>query len=271
MRRVLLACVAVALVATACSDDPETLAIVASSDLAIGTERVLVGLALPDGTRLGSPDLAVDFFFYPEDDPDSAHVASGSFMWIVENGSGLYRVDAEFDRPGIWFVEAAPEDGGRLEPVAFQVRSDPFTPAVGETAPASDSLTSADAALEEITTDPDPDPRFYEMSVAEAVTSGRPSVLVFATPAFCQTAACGPMLEDIKSIAGDHPDVNFVHVEIYEDFEPGVFPGLENLAPAVVEWGLNTEPWVFVVDQNGSVAARFEGVLDIAELAPLLS
>ncbi len=249
----------------------DTIAVVASSDLATGTERLLVGLATPEGARLGGPDVEVEFALYPADDPDASQTTAGSFVWIVPEGSGLYRVAAEFDRPGIWLVEARPAGGDALEPVPFEVRVDPFTPAIGEAAPASPSLTVHDGPLEDITTDRRPDPRFYEVSVAEAVTSGRPSVIIFATPAFCQTAACGPMLEDVKSIARDHPDVNFVHVEIYEDFEPGVLPGPDKLAPAVIEWGLNTEPWVFVVGADGNVVAKFEGVLDVAELEAHLS
>jgi hypothetical protein len=59
-------------------------------------------------------------------------------------------------------------------------------------------------------------PRFYELSVDEAVTSGRPTVVVFATPAFCQSATRRPIVELVREVADDHPEVDIVHVEPYD-------------------------------------------------------
>jgi hypothetical protein len=89
-------------------------------------------------------------------------------------------------------------------------------------------------------------------------------VIVFATPAFCTTAICGPTMETTKAIALDHPDVNFVHVEVYENIDDPQGELVE--VEAVTEWGLQTEPWVFVVDAEGTVSARFEGTVGAAEL-----
>jgi len=35
----------------------------------------------------------------------------------------------------------------------------------------------------------------------------------------------------------------------------------------VARWRLPTEPWAFVIDRKGNVAARFEGVFSTGELA----
>ena len=92
-------------------------------------------------------------------------------------------------------------------------------------------------------------------------------MIVFATPKFCQTAICGPTLDTIKEIAPSYPDVTFIHVEVFTNLDD-----VDNLAvvPSVTEWGLPTEPWIFVVDANGLVAARFEGVVTGEELAAVL-
>jgi hypothetical protein len=105
------------------------------------------------------------------------------------------------------------------------------------------------------------------MSIAEAVASGRPSVIVFATPKFCQTAICGPTVDRILEIKPSFPEVNFLHVEVFTNLDD---PDNLQLVPAVSEWGLPTEPWVFVVDATGIVVARFEGVVDAAEIAAAL-
>lgn len=74
--------------------------------------------------------------------------------------------------------------------------------------------TASTAVLEEITTDPAPDVRFYQLSLDQAARSGTRTVAVFSTPAFCRTATCGPMLDQVKDLAPSYPDLNFVHVEI---------------------------------------------------------
>ena len=95
--------------------------------------------------------------------------------------------------------------------------------------------------------------------------------MAFSTPAFCQTATCGPTLEVVKQVATNHPDdVDFVHVEVYTNLDAGSFEGLE-LVPAIDDWRLPSEPWVFVVDGSGIIAAAFEGALAAEELEAALA
>jgi hypothetical protein len=72
-----------------------------------------------------------------------------------------------------------------------------------------------------------------------------------------------------KSVAADHTDVTFVHVEPYD--VPKALDGELVNVPAVGEWGLPTEPWVFVVDAEGNIAARFEGTVGADELDQALA
>lgn len=280
MRIAVALAVALALGLTACGgSDGEAVpnpdgpfAVRASSDVAVGSSRLLVGIAMADGTRLGSPDDPVSFRIAPLDDPEAVRTFPAAFVWIVEGVNGVYAATIETDRAGGWSVEVVPDDGTTVAPSAFEVFEEPLTPAVGTPGIRVASPTTADHAIEEITTDPEPDPRFYELSLDEALDSGRPTVVVFATPAFCQTAACGPMLEIVKEAADAHPGVDFVHVEVYEGFrEPGFAPDASHLAPAVRAWGLPSEPWVFVTDASGVVTAKFEGVLSPGELAEALA
>jgi hypothetical protein len=278
MRRV-LALAALAMVGSlaACSSGaseafPEgALAVVASSDVAVGSDRLLVGVSLPDATRLGSPDDGVSIEIAPLDGPEDVRTFPADFIWIVPDAVGIYRAQIETDRPGAWSVTVVPDDGAVVAPSALQVKAESLTPAVGSTAIAVATPTLEDSGIEELSTDPDPDPAFYEISLDEAFASGRPTVVVFATPAFCQTAACGPMLDNVKHIADGYPDVNFVHVEVYQGFtEPGFAPDGAHLAPAVQAWGLPSEPWVFVVDGEGTIVAKFEGVVAEGELVEAL-
>ena len=92
-------------------------------------------------------------------------------------------------------------------------------------------------------------------------------MIVFATPAFCTTGACTPVMDLVRGMAPDYPDVDWVHVEVYTNLDD---PDHLEVVSAVEEWGLRTEPWVFVVDSAGFIAARFEGVVSAEEIAAVL-
>jgi hypothetical protein len=278
MARVLGIFVAAALALAACGSSDatfpdEAFAIRASSDLGVGPDRLLLGIGDDTGARLGSPDDNVTIAVHPESDPAAVQEAPGVWTWIVPDGVGLYRAAFDFDSAGIWVATVSPAAGDPLEPVLFQVQDDPFAPGIGETAPVAPTPTLSDMTIEELTTDPEPELSFYEMSLEEAVASGRPTVLVFSTPAYCQTAACGPLLETVKDVAPLHPDVNFIHVEVYTGLTDQDFaPDAAHVAPAAGEewYSLPSEPWVFVINEAGMVTGRFEGVMDASELEAIL-
>ncbi len=283
--RVMLAATALA-VSTACSggaaaDTDATagpfpagaIAVPANADLAVGPGRLLVGVAGEDGSRLGSPDYGVTLTAGPLDEAGGSQRQRAEFAWMVADVVGIYYARFDFHTPGPWAVVVEPDGGAALKPSGFVVKEEAATPVPGEPAPVVETPTLAGHTFEELTTDRYPDPRFYELSLAEALASGRRTVLVFSTPALCQTAACGPMLQTVKDLAPDYPDVNFLHVEVYTDLQsPDFAPDAAHLAPAVQaeHWNLPSEPWVFVIDAAGMVQARFEGVIAAPELTELL-
>jgi hypothetical protein len=240
---------------------------VASSNLAVGTERVLITVSDETGRRLPSPDIPVTINTWLDGREFQVQSADGIFLWAIPDVSGLYRASFDFDTAGVWVFQVVPEGGAPLEATAVTVYDEPFTPGIGDPAPLSETLTSADAPISEISSDSDPEPGFYELTIAEAVTSGSPSVIVFATPRFCTTAICQPTLELMRGIAPNYPNVNFLHVEVFTNIND---PDNIELAPAVEEWGLPTEPWVFVVDADGVVVGRYEGVMTVEELEAVL-
>jgi len=80
------------------------------------------------------------------------------------------------------------------------------------------------------------------------------------------------LLEGVKSVRGDYPDADFVHIEVYTGLtEAGFQPDADHIAPAVLAYDLVSEPWVYVMDESGVVIARFEGVMNVEELRPYLS
>lgn len=256
-----------------------------SSELVIGQNRLLVNLIDNTNESVASADLPATLRFYDlatdAATPSSESVAT--YMPTVEGRPGLYRTEVNFDRAGDWGLEAvtSESDGSqRTGRMVFSVRETGTTPAIGDPAPASETPTAADEdEIAQISTDDDPDSDFYRESIADALAAGEPFAVVFATPAFCRTATCGPTLDVVKSVADYYKDrVTFIHVEPYQlTMEDGhLQPVLsdQNLpisVDATNEWGLPTEPYVFVVDRDGNVHAKFEGVAGTDELEQALS
>ncbi len=101
---------------------------------------------------------------------------------------------------------------------------------------------------------------FHEVTLTDALATGKPVVYLIGTPAFCQTATCGPILELLIEVAGDFDDVTFVHSEVYTDNTA------TTSAPAVDASGLTFEPAIFLVGADGIVVERFDVVVDVSEL-----
>jgi hypothetical protein len=252
-----------------------------STELAVGPNRLLVNLLdASTNASIASPDRPVQLRLYDlAASPATPNVAvDAAYLPTIPALPGLYRAMLTFDRAGDWGLEAitTEADGSqRSGRFIFDVRESSSTPAVGASVPASDTPAATDAAgIAAISTDDDPDPDFYATSVAGALAAHQPFALVFATPAFCRSATCGPTLDIVKSVAPDYKNrLTFIHVEPYQlETVDGhlktVLTEDNNPIPvtAVDEWGLPTEPYVFLVDAQGKLAAKFEGIVSADEL-----
>lgn len=258
----------------------ELVPIPVSTELAVGPNRFLLNLLDSRNEPLASPDREVNlrFFNLARDATQPQVSASSSYLPTVESLPGLYRAEVDFTCWGEWGVEAVATEADGSERVGrmiFPVRPTSSTPALGAPAPASVTPTASTAAeIAAISTDTDPDPDFYAASIDEALAAGEPFLVVFSTPAFCRTATCGPTLDIVKSVAANYDSqVTFIHVEPYElaTVDGQLQPVLsdQNLplpVAAVTQWGLPTEPYIFVVDAAGRVTAKLEGVASADEI-----
>lgn len=243
---------------------------VVSSELVVGTNRVLIAMFDKNDAPVGDPSakLHVEFFDIAQSESDPVSAADGRWVWAVPGERGLWEIPGvEFDSAGRWGASVSVHGGGLDETdlgVGFEVRDEGTTPAIGAPAPASKTPTTDDVDdLSKITSDPRPDPSFYKTSIAEAITHHRPFVVVFATPKYCTSRVCGPTLDVVKSVSKDWPKITFIHVEVYDLSDVSSLKPV----PAMAQWGLPGEPWVFVVDSHGKVAAKYEGVVAPDELA----
>jgi len=256
-----------------------------SSEIAQGRNRFLFALSDQAAAPLSAPDVEVRLRFYDHAaDPEAVAFETDSrFIWAVEDQRGFYAADVTFPTAGRWgtrFDATFPDGTEETRRVDYDVRETTSTPALGAPAPSLDTPTASDVGgdLALISTDTEPLERLYELSIEDALSADEPFVVAFVTPAFCQTATCGPTLEKIKEVATNNPDVDFLHLEpfVMAMEDASLQPVLDEngqlqAAPWTVAWGLITEPFVAVVDGSGNVAAKFEGAITTEELEEALA
>jgi hypothetical protein len=115
-----------------------------------------------------------------------------------------------------------------------------------------------------LTTRRPPDRALLRYSVASSLAAHRPFVLVFATPRFCESRTCGPVVDvaDAARKRFARRGIRFIHVEIYRDNDPR-----KGQNRWVKEWHLASEPWTFLVGADGRIKAKFGGSLSVGELS----
>jgi hypothetical protein len=183
----------------------------------------------------------------------------------------IFTHEREFNKAGEWGVEVQasfPDGTTAAKRIGFEVLAASPTLKPGQVAPAPVTLTAAEVNndLSQLTSAPTPNPAFYELSLAQALASGKPTVLLFATPAFCQTRFCGPAYEQTSELQSRYGDsFNFIHVEVYTGL-PNPAANNWEIAPAMLAFGLTTEPWLYLIDAEGKVVYRVEGVFTTEEV-----
>lgn len=171
----------------------------------------------------------------------------------------------DFDQDGSWLAVAILKGPNGLEASRVPsptVGANPRIPEVGQRPPAVETLTAADVGgdLEKIDTRIPPD-QMHKVDFAE-VLGKKPVVLIFATPALCQSRVCGPVVDVAQQVADKYePEADFIHQEVYVDNEIA-----KGIRPQLKEFGLETEPWTFLIGKEGKVKDRIEGAYGVAEL-----
>jgi len=115
---------------------------------------------------------------------------------------GFFKAVAPFPRAGQWGLEFVVHRPAKLpfsQRVFPNVLSESLTPPVGAAAPRSRNPTLKEVGGDLSKLDSDPrlnDVEMHRVSIAEAIASGRPAVVIFSTPGFCETRMCLPNPEE---------------------------------------------------------------------------
>ena len=237
----------------------------ASFEQLAGERPYAFGLQALDNSPVTGADAEV--WAVPLDGGERSGPYRATFHEVPDQPFGAYlaRVNLE---PGSTSLVVVTSDGGAGEDVVAVV--DPANsklPAPGVEAIAVSTPTVADPLGYERVCSDDPACSMHDVSLAQALAEGRPVMLMFATPAYCATTACGPsvsVLQEVKA-SRDWGDTAFIHVEIYRDAG-------QTIGDPVTAWRLPSEPWLFTVGADGVIANRADGPLltlkpQLAEMA----
>ncbi len=181
----------------------------------------------------------------------------------------VYTTELDFTSNGEWRIAALVKQGDELAATLLPsavVGEFKGVPKVGEKAPQISTPTADDAGgdLAKITTRLPPDTQ-NRVDYADALGE-EPIILLFATPQFCQSRVCGPVVdvaEQVKEQYGD--EAAFIHMEIYNDNDPS-----KGVRPQVRAFRLPSEPWLFAIDRQGVVRAEVEGAFGVDRLTSVV-
>jgi hypothetical protein len=174
----------------------------------------------------------------------------------------VYSTQLTFPSDGDWRIAAILKEGGELKGAllpSVAVGEFKKVPKAGQKAPLIHTPTAQDVHgdLSKITTRIPPDSQNKE-DYADALGKD-PIVLLFATPQFCQSRVCGPVVDVAEQAKHEFGDkAAFIHMEIYNDNDPAKHP-----RPQVRRFHLPTEPWLFTIDRNGVVKDAVEGAFGL--------
>ncbi len=282
---------AAALVACGGSSDD---AAVTATPTGVAGDGAFLAPGFPDGLRApamlvpGVPQLVPIFLasetgrpLQADETPDELTVRilteSGDLLdeqVLGARGDGIpsphYSVVVDLDEPGTYAMAA--DVDGEQQAFGFEVadRGTVDLVQVGDPLRPVDTPTVSDPrGVDPICTrQPEPCP-FHGTTLTEALASSRPVVLLIATPAFCQTAICGPVVDLLIEAVGDRDDVDVIHAEVWRNVDAVFTP--DGSTPVVQTYALGYEPSMFVADASGVVTARLDLSWDRTELAAALA
>jgi hypothetical protein len=264
--------------------------LITTAELVVGQNRFAFGL-LQHNTLIDAAQVAVRVYDIRGQEAQLTHETSAPYhrLEVIEQGNhvhvhpdgtrhvhsevtdvqGIYVAQVTFTHPGAWGLEIGAQQGGaplataRLRVEVLEVSP---TPQLGMPAPSSRNLIASDVRdLRQIDSSDPPDPRLHQTRIADAMAQGIPQVIVFASPKLCTSRVCGPVVDVVRTLLPTYAkQVAFVHQEIWQaSSPPQVFPTVE-------EWHLRSEPWIFVVDGQGIIRAKFEGLTTRREIETVL-
>jgi hypothetical protein len=249
----------------------------ASSVFTPGTDRIAFGVLTKDGEPVYG-QTAVYVAPKPGDPAEGPYPAPADVLLTDKRYRSqqaaqasdpfvaVYGAQVPFKQSGDYAVLTATRgaDGkmqGATSTVNVISKASDVIPEVGQKAPKvhTDTLATAKGDVSKIDTRVPPDD-MHKVDFADVVGK-KPVVLLFSTPQLCQSRVCGPVTDIAYQMESKYGrQMDFIHQEVYVDND-----AQKGLRPPLVQFGLKSEPWLFVVNRQGIITARLEGSIGVKE------
>jgi hypothetical protein len=256
--------------------DPRLDVVLDSTQHWLGTNDVLMSVFDEAGASLADGGTELEVVLTA---PDGSVVrAVPAIEQFATYGRRLYRARVPLETLGRWElsvsadVNGVPNSGQAL----LDVSPDMGTPSLGSLVPGGETATMRDAhsLMHHISSDPEPLTAFYTWSLDDALAQHQPTVFVLDSYAFRPNAACGGALGILHEVFIDYPGLTIIHAEPWHmamgtdghmlELDPPEGPAV--LTDYAEAWGIAEPPWVFVIDREGRLHAKFTGVIGSDEL-----
>ncbi|MCU1485179.1 MAG: hypothetical protein JWN67_1925 [Actinomycetia bacterium] len=181
---------------------------------------------------------------------------------------GYFPLRTKFDAQGRWTIVA---EAGKTQvetTVDVAAASElPAIPAPGDPLPKIPTPTRKDHQGVNPICTATPACPFHSVSLDDAIGAGNPIVLLVSTPAYCQVAICGPVLDLLvkRQAHFEQAGLTVIHAEVYVDRQA------QQTSPTVDALGLDFEPSLFLAAPDGTVTDRLDSIFDGNELDEALA
>ncbi len=231
-------------------------------------QRLPFLIAGPDGAPLDTIDGSVELRLRPD---------SGEPITVTATpaGAGLPRqflpVEVTFPDTGIYEITGTYRGAELLASIEVGAAGSTKLPQRGQPLPVVHTPTTADAQGVDPICTRDPVCSLHQHDLAGSLAAGRPVAVLVSTPAYCQTAICGPVLDLLVGASATAGDVDLIHAEVYAN--PHAVPTIAEAtsAPIVAAFGMPFEPILFVADRTGTLVERHDSIFDSAQLEAALA
>lgn len=224
------------LLVAACTTGPTFTAGVISTLNSVGTgeQRVLIELRNAQGEPFAVD--SVPNATLRDENGSPLGVYPGALVWLVPDEVPVYAFVMEIPEAETYQVTVAAGEFRETPPAGFVAVEEPIQVEAGEAAP----------------------------NIEGNPVTG-PSLVVFASTNWCPARSCQPMIDQAEAAADSNPGLVWSQTEVFANPEVGTEEDLE-LAPVVDDWGLPSQPWLYVIDSDGVVSSLFEGAVSDREL-----
>jgi hypothetical protein len=230
-------------------------------------QRLTFGLADKEGVLVPEPPASSMQISITQDGQPV-----GSPITVVKHNEGLSRpyFPLTFTPPkaGVYTLTTTIEGEAVTSQIQIPASSKAVQP--GQPMIPLDTPTTSDQRGVELLCTRSPACPLHDVTLRDALAKGTPTAFLVATPQFCQTAICGPVLDVLLNVHTEFPQVTFLHSEVYPTVADAQ-PGAQKTVEAITTYQLFFEPWLLLAQPDGTIHRRLDVIFDEVELREALA